>query len=378
MIPLNRNLDALRRSGIRRYTALGRQTPGCVMLTIGEPEFDTPEPVKSAAISALLDNQTHYAPNQGTDALRKAVAEFETKRGLACTENRVLITVGACEALFTALFGVLNPGDEVIIPIPAFPLYETIVTIAGAKAVPLDTTKTGFQITRDGLLSAVTPKTKAIVLNSPNNPTGTVYTEETLAAVKAVVGGRPIYIICDNVYAGLSPSPAPDLSTDASLRRQILMCQSFSKPYAMTGWRVGYLIGPEDVMERLLLLHAAEVTAIPTFLQTACVTALEQDVSPMAEGYARRRAFLCRRLREMALPFPEPEGAFYCFADISGFGMDSETFCTRMIREGGVAAVPGSCFGAEGYIRLSYCCSDEVLAEGLNRMEAFLKRLRVD
>ena len=371
MIPLNHRLDALRRSGIRRYTALAAETPGCILLTIGEPEADTPEEVKAAAVTALAAGQTHYAPNQGTDLLRTAVAEFETKRGFACRKEQVIITVGACEALFTALVGILNPGDEVIVPMPAFPLYESIITLAGGVTVPLDTSKTGFQIKEASLRGLVTEKTKAIVLNSPNNPTGVVYSKESLAAVKAAVENQPIYVICDNVYSGLSQKPLPDLSLDESLRPQLLLCQSFSKPYAMTGWRVGYLIGPEDVMERLLLLHAAAVTAIPTFVQTACVTALK--TRPLTVENQRR--LLVNRLTEMGLSFPKPEGAFYAFVDISQFSMDSETFCTRMIREAEVAAVPGSCFGAEGYIRLSYCCGEETLAEGLNRMEAFIQKL---
>ena len=375
MIPINENLLKLKRSGIRLYTNLARTVDDCVMLTIGEPDFDTPQAIKDAAAAAIAANQTHYAPNQGTEALRKAVAAYENRRGLRCNENEVLITVGACEALYTALFGIMNPGEEVIVPTPAFPLYETIATTAGAKVVELDLKKTNFQITKEELEAVITPKTKAIVLNSPNNPSGAVYSEESLAAVKAAVLGKPIYVICDNVYQQLSTEKLPDLSLDEELKDQILLCQSFSKPYAMTGWRVGYLIGSEEVISRLLLLHAGMVTAIPTFLQTACITALETDTTPMAEVYAKRREFVCRRLREMGLNFPEPKGAFYVFPDITKFGMDSGEFCTRLIKEAKVATVPGSCFGAKGHIRISYCCSDENLQKGMDRLEQFLQNL---
>ena len=373
MIPINENLLKLKRSGIRLYTNLARTVDGCVMLTIGEPDFDTPQAIKDAAAAAIAANQTHYAPNQGTEALRKAVAAYENHRGLNCNENEVLITVGACEALYTALFGILNPGEEVIVPTPAFPLYETIATTAGAKVVELDLKKTNFQITKESLESVITPKTKAIVLNSPNNPSGAVYSEESLAAVKAAVLGKPIYVICDNVYQQLSMEKLPDLSLDEELKDQILLCQSFSKPYAMTGWRVGYLIGSEEVISRLLLLHAGMVTAIPTFLQTACITALETDTTPMAEVYAKRREYVCSRLKNMGLTFPEPKGAFYVFPDITKFGMESGEFCTRLIKEAKVATVPGSCFGAEGHIRISYCCSDKNLKKGMDRLEEFLK-----
>ena len=376
MIPLNQNLSTLKRSAIRVYSNLARETPDCAMLTIGEPDFDTPEAIKAAAWAALRDNQTHYAPNQGTLALRKAVAEFETNRGNATEADNVLITIGACHALFTALFGILNPGEEIIVPTPGFGLYETIATISGAKTVPLDVTKTNFQITKEALEAAITDKTKAIILNSPCNPTGVVFSEESLAGIKEAVLGKPIFIICDNVYNQLTyGETCPDLSLDQDLKDQLILCQSFSKPYAMTGWRVGYLTCPGYVMDRLLLLSAAEITAVPTFLQEAAVTALQTDPSPMRETYRKRREYVCTRLREMGLSFPEPEGAFYVFVDISKFGMDSGTFCTRMIKEGKVAAVPGACFGAEGYIRLSYCYSDEELKKGLDRMEAFLGML---
>lgn len=375
MIPLNSRLDNLKPSGIRRFTNLAKTVPDCVMLTLGEPDFDTPRPIVDAAWTALQAGQTHYAPNQGLETLRGAVAEYESKRALPCDPSQVLITVGASGALFTALLGILNPGEEVIIPTPAFPLYESIAAVAGAKVVPLNTKGDGFQITEAALANAITPKTKAIVLNSPNNPTGTVYTQASLDAVKAAVRGKPIYILCDNVYQQLSARPCPDLSLDPDLREQVLLCQSFSKPYAMTGWRVGYLVGPAEVVSRLLLLNAAQIAAVPTFLQTACVTALTVDPSPMAQVYEKRRAFVCRRLRDMGLSFPEPEGAFYVFPDISRFGLDSATLCTRMIREAQVAVVPGSCFGAEGHIRLSYCCADAALETGLDRMESFLRTL---
>lgn len=375
MIPLNSNLSPLQRSPIRRFTNLANKTPGCVKLTIGEPDFDTPAAIKEAASHALAEGQTHYAPNQGIPQLRQAVAAFETTRGMVCTENQILITAGATGALFTALLGILNPGEEVIVPTPAFNLYETIITIAGAVPVRLDTTATGFQLTKEIIDACITPKTKAIIFNSPNNPTGVVFEPASIEAVKQAVLGRNIFVICDNVYDKLTAGPLPDLSLDAEIREQILLCQSFSKPYAMTGWRVGYLIAPENVMERLLLLSAAQIAAVPTFLQTACITALTVDTLPMATVYARRRAYACVRLDKMGLTYPQPRGAFYVFPNISKFGLSSEEFCTRMIKEAGVAAVPGSCFGAEGYIRLSFACSDEDLEKGLDRLATFLRML---
>lgn len=370
MIPLNHDLEPLRRSGIRLFTNLAREVGGCVMLTLGEPDFPTPEPIKAAAMAALEQDMTHYAPNQGLPELVAAIAEAEQVR-----PAQVLVTVGATGALYTALTGILNPGDEVIVPQPAYSLYETIVTAAGGKVVGIDTAKTDFQLTADALTEALSPKTKAIVLNSPNNPTGTVYTAESLRNVKQAVLGRDIFVICDNVYQRLCYGDCPDLSKDGDLKAQILLCQSFSKPWAMTGWRVGYLVGPEDVMARLLLLHAAQAAAVPTFLQAACVQALKTDTEPMRLEYRRRRDYVLERLAKMGIFCPRPEGAFYVFADISQFGLDSETFCTRLIREGRVATVPGSCFGSDGHIRISYCCAMEALREGLDRLERFIHTL---
>ena len=370
MISLNRNLSSLTRSPIRVYTALAKSIPDCISLAIGEPDFDTPESINAAAIAGIQANHTHYAPNQGIPELRQAIAEIENVK-----PEQVLVTVGATQALFTALLGILNPGEEVIIPTPAFGLYESILTIAGAKLVPLDISATGFQIDGAALEALITPRTKAILLNSPNNPTGVILNEASLAAVKKAVLGKDIFVICDNVYQGLCDGPCPDLSKDADLKDQILLCQSFSKPWAMTGWRIGYLICPEYVMDRLMLLSAATITALPVFLQEAAVVALRTSNEEMVQAYKARRRYVCGRLTSMGLSFPEPEGAFYVFADIRKFGLTSDEFCTRLIREAKVAVVPGSCFGTEGFVRISYCYSDAELEEGLNRLEKFISGL---
>ena len=372
---MNRNLDNLIPSGIRRFTNLAKATPGCKMLTIGEPDFDTPPPIREAAAKALADNLTHYAPNRGTDGLRKAIADYETQRGMACSPDNILVTIGATGALNTALTGILNPSDEVIIPTPAFSLYESITLSVGAKPVFLDLKQSDFQIDEAALAACITEKTRAIILNSPNNPTGAVLNQASLDAVVRATAGRDIYLLCDNVYAPLCDHPIPDLTLNPDLRDKVILCQSFSKPWAMTGWRIGYLAAPAEMIEKLVLLQAAQIAAVPTFVQKAAETALTVPVEPMAQTYRKRRDYVTARLTKMGLSFPEPEGAFYIFPDISGFGMDSETFCTRLITEGGVACVRGSCFACEGHIRISYCYSDEELASGLDRLEQFLSTL---
>lgn len=370
MMSVNHNLESLRRSGIRLYTNLAREVGGCVMLTLGEPDFPTPEPIRQAAVDALANNMTHYAPNQGLPQLVQAIADRES-----VLPQQVLVTVGATGALYTALTGILNPGDEVIVPYPAYSLYDTIITAAGARTVRLDTRPSGFQITPQALQPLLSPRTKAIVVNSPNNPTGTVYNAASLAAVRQAALERELYVICDNVYDRLVYGEYPDLSRDPALREQLLLCQSFSKPWAMTGWRAGYLVGPERLMERLLIFHAAQVTAVPTFVQVACVQALQTDITPMLAEYARRRDYCVERLEKMGLSCPRPEGAFYLFVDVSRWGLSSDEFCTRLIRQAKVATVPGSCFGDDGFLRISYCCAMEQMRLGLDRLEQFLQTL---
>lgn len=372
---MNRNILNMKPSGIRRFTALAKATPGCKMLTIGEPDFDTPEPIRAAAAAAMADGLTHYAPNKGTDSLRKAIADHETARGMECTAENILVTVGATGALNTALTGLLNPGDECIIPIPAFPLYESITVAAGASSVFLDLKKSNFQIDKAALEACISPKTRAIVLNSPNNPTGCVLTEESLSIVAELAKEHDFYILCDNVYAALSSEPVPDLTLRNDLRDRCILCQSFSKPWAMTGWRLGWLAAPEALIDKFTLLQAAQIASVPTFLQKAAETALQVEVTDMAAVYRKRREYVLARLDQMGLPYPTPRGAFYVFPEISKFGMDSEAFCIRLIEEGGLAAVPGSCFGGEGHIRLSYCYSDEELQESLDRLERFIRQL---
>ena len=376
---LNPRLTASPRSAIRQFAQLAAATPGCISLTLGEPDFPTPLPVCDAAKASLDRGQTHYIPNNGSPALCRAIAAFEAEaHGLTYGPDEVIVTVGATEALFTALLGILEPGDEVLVPTPAFVLYQCIVGIAGGVFVPVDTAKTGFQLTEAQLRAAVTVKTKAIVLNSPNNPTGCVLNEESLAAVAQIAREFDLFVLCDEVYRQLSYAPEiPQFSTRyPDLKDRVLVIQSFSKPYAMTGWRVGYLLADGPVKRQLEKLHQYDVVSTVSFLQEACITALAQDPSPMRETYRRRRDFTLSRLSEMGLPVVRPEGAFYVFPDISEFGLDSGTFCRRMIQEAQVAAVPGFCFGAEGHIRLSYCCDDGVLAEGLARLGRFVDKLR--
>ena len=373
---LNPRLRATKPSAIRAFSRLAADTPGCIRLTLGEPDFDTPAPVVAAAEAALEAGETHYIENAGSAALRGRIAAFERARGLDYAPEEIVVTVGATEALFAALFGVIGPGDEVIVPSPAFVLYELIISLCGGVCVFLDTEPAGFQIDGAALQALITPRTRAIVLNSPNNPTGCVLSEASLDAVEAAVGEKPVFVICDDVYRALCYTDGcRSLAERPSLRDRVIAVQSFSKPWAMTGWRMGYLMADRPVAEKLALLHQFTVTSTPAPFQRAAMAALDCDPGAMVSAYRRRRDYVTERLARMGLDTPRPDGAFYAFPSIARSGMDSTTFCERLVREGGVALTPGAAFGADGHVRLSYCCADGLLAEGLDRLERFVKKI---
>lgn len=376
-LTFNTALDGVELSGIRRFTALARATPGARTLTIGEPDLDTPLSVREAAKASLDAGDTHYPPNNGYPWLLEAVSRFEeSARGLRYDPEEIIITVGATEGIFIALSAILNPGDEVIIPTPAFSLYGSVTRLCRGVPVYLPTEGNGFQVEPAALAAAVTPRTRAVVLTSPNNPTGCVYTKETLDAVHEVLRDKPVFVLCDDVYRALIYTDScHSFAGYRDMRDRVIVINSFSKPYAMTGWRVGYVMADAPVKRRMQIFHQYAVVSVPSFVQRACVTALESDVSPVRELFRERRDYVCRRLADMGLTAPKPEGAFYVFVDIRRYGMDSESFCRRMLAEGLVGLLPGVYFGTEGYMRLSYCYAGADLREGLDRVERFIGTL---
>ena len=377
---LNTALYTARRSAIREFSNLAARTPDCVRLTLGEPDFPTPPAVRDQVPLSLEAGHTHYIQNNGLSSLREGIAAFERERhGFDCAPEDVIVTAGATEALFVALFGILNPGDRVIVPTPCFVLYEQLINLCRAEFVPLDTGPDGFQIRSSALEPLTDGRTKAIILNSPNNPTGCVYDRESLDAVYRAVRDRDVFVVCDDVYRALCYGREyHSFSEYRDLREKTLLVNSFSKTWAMTGWRMGWLIADPEIRERLELIHQYAVTSTPAPFQEACLTALAQDPAPMVETYRERRALVLDRLAAMGLEVREPEGAFYAFPSIEKYGMDSMTFCTRLLQEARVAVTPGAAFGADGHIRLSYCCGTEELNKGLDRLEGFLRRLEAD
>ncbi len=374
----NTELAALATSGIRRFTALANQTPGCVKLTLGEPEFDTPEPVRAAVAESLARGLTHYPPNNGRPELLEALSSYMGGQGLAFAPEDIIVTSGATEALSATLMSLLDPGDEVIVPAPAFGLYETIVRAAHGRCTYLDTSADAFQLVGEKLEGSVGPRTKAVVITSPNNPTGCVYAAESLDAVAKVAAGHGLFVICDDVYNRLAYDEGYERFAvrHPELREQTVVVDSFSKPWAMTGWRLGWLAAAPALKAEIQKMHQYLVSSVPAFVQDAAVVALGLDISEMRTTYERRRATVCEALEKMGLPLARPAGAFYAFPSIAELGLGSEEFCERAIREAGVALVPGTCFGTEGFARLSYCVSDDDLGLGLERLAAFVGELR--
>lgn len=374
---LNTSLVRLKSSGIRRINALAAQHPGCIALALGEPEFDTPQEIRDEVTRALHRGETHYPPNNGTPFLRRSISEYMSAQGFDYAPDNVIVTDGATEALHATLLAMLEPNDEVIIPTPAFGLYESIVRVNHAFPVFLDTARADFQIDEDALRDRVTPATKAIVICSPNNPTGCIFNAASLDAVARVAAETGIYVICDDVYNRLVYTDGYERFAlrHPELREQTVVVDSFSKPWAMTGWRIGWLAADPSLAVQIAKAHQYMVSSAVSFEMPAAAAALLVDPAPMLETYRARRARVLAALEKMGLSVVEPAGAFYVFPSIKGTGLTSEQFCARAIEEAGVGLVPGSCFGSEGYVRLSYCVSDEDLDEGLRRLDRFVAGL---
>ena len=376
-LTLNSAVLGVEITGIRRFTYLVRDTPGACALTIGEPDQNTPDIIKEAAKTALDNNDTHYPPGNGYAYMLEAISKYEEKaHGLKYDPEEIILTIGATEGLFIGLSTVLNPGDEVIVPTPAFGLYESITRLLRGVPVSQPTENNRYQIDPEALKAAITDKTKAIILTSPNNPTGCIYTKETLDAIHDVLKDKPIFVFCDDVYRELVYTEGyHSFAEYQDMRDRIIVINSFSKPYAMTGWRLGWCMADAPIRERMQIFHQHAVVSAPSYVQPACAAALESDTSAIRELFRKRRDYVYKRLVDMGLEVQEPEGAFYMFINIKKYGMGSEAFCTKMLKEGLVGLIPGVYFGTEGYMRLSYCYSDEDLKEGLDRVEKFIKTL---
>lgn len=375
---LKKQLHQIPVSGIRAFNEEAAAVPDCISLTLGEPAFDTPKDIKKALKQALDHNHTHYAAAMGDLDLRRKIAVYEWKNHhLLYDADEIMVCAGAADALSTALAALIDPGDEIIVPTPAYPQYEAIIKLEGGRFIPLNTQDHEFQISREELERVFSDKTKAILLNSPNNPSGCIYDQASLTLIHDFVKDKQIFVLCDDVYDRLVYDDSYNSFMQfQDLRSQLLAVKSFSKPYAMTGWRLGYLLADKKILAEIMKIHQYRFSCVNTFVQKAGIKALEIDPTEMLTVYKKHRDLAVGRLREMGLPINQPAGAFYVFPNIEEFGMDSVSFCKWMLHEARVACVPGSYFHAEGYIRISTCGSTRQLIEGLNRIEAFIYELR--
>lgn len=377
---VNPIVKGIKKSGIRRFSEAAQTTPGVVSLTLGEPEFNTDELVKQAAFEALNQNKTHYPVGMGVKELRTAISSFESKNPLSTYRaDEVFVTVGSTQALAACFISLLEEGDEVIIPEPMYISYRPMIEVCKAKVIPLDTTQFNFQIDPQALNALVTDKTKLIVITSPNNPTGVVFSKESLDAVVEVALKHRLFVISDDVYSQLVYlDHCPSLRDYPALRPQLIIAQSFSKPYAMTGWRIGYVMADQPIVNVIGTFHAYLVSGIAPFIQAAAIEALKQDTSWMKENYRMRRDRSLAMLDEMKVSYIKPEGAFYIFVDVREFNLSSEDFCVKALEAYKVAMVPGVYFGAscDGFIRISYAVSEKDLYEGLSRFSSMVTDLR--
>ncbi len=370
-------------SGIRRFFDIAATMENVISLGIGEPDFTTPEPILQAGIEALKRGETHYTSNSGLMELRRAIAEH-LDRLYGQTYNpasEILITVGVSEALYLACTAILDPGDEVIIPEPCFVSYAPEVIFAGGVPVMVPTSaENEWQVTAEAIEAAITPRTKALLLGYPNNPTGAVMTRERLNEIATVVKRHNLLVISDELYDRLvyDTQHVCFPSLPGMYSRTILL-MGFSKAYAMTGWRIGWAAAPAEIMEMMRRVHQYTIMCAPTVAQYAALVAIKEGepfVEEMRQEYDRRRRLIVGGLNEIGLTCVEPKGAFYAFPSIAVTGMDDNTFAEKLLQEEHVAVVPGSAFGpsGKGYVRCSYATAYEKIEEALERMRRFVRR----
>lgn len=373
---LNRRLCANPPSGIRRIGQTAKTIPGCLALTIGEPDFDAPLPVRSRIAEAILGGETHYPPNAGyPELLAQTAAHLNGRFHTGYAPEETLVTVGSTEALACALMAILNPGDEVIVPVPAFGLYKPQIELCGGVYVPMETTPDGFAVTREALAGHLTPRTRAILFASPNNPTGAVLGESSLSALREAALERDLFLIADSVYDRIVYGELPTLMGDPALRDRLIYVSALSKTYAMTGVRVGFAAADAPVMAQMRKAHSFLVVSVPGCVQRGCEGVFDLPMEEMRAQYAQRRDYVYHRLTDMGLDVSLPGGAFYIYPSVERFGMSAEVFCERLMREGKLALIPAECFGSTGHVRISTCYAMAQLEEGMDRLEAFVKAL---
>lgn len=379
---MKKELSLLKPSDIRTFDEFASKIPGIIKFTMGEPDFATPEHIKAAGIKSIQENQTHYAPSNGTVALRQAAASFLQQKYAQQYDpmNEVIVTNGATEAIYTALTSILNPGDQVIIPTPIFPLYIAITLLNQATPILVDTSKNGFRMSPEMLQEQLDKheNVKAVVLNYPSNPTGVTYSQTDLDQLAAVIKGKRIFAICDEIYSELNYD-APHASLTKPLREQTILLNGVSKSHAMTGWRIGIMCAPRAIAQELSKVHQFTITTTSTMTQAAATEAFANginDSDAMKKEYRKRRDYLFEKMTSYGFECAKPEGAFYLFAKIpQGLIQDDQKFIYDLAEKAKVALIGGSSFGpgGEGYVRISYAASMEDIITAMERVGSYVK-----
>ena len=380
--PVSKTIVDIKPSGIRKFFDIVATMKDAISLGVGEPDFDTPWRIRDEGIYSLTKGRTHYSSNTGLLELRQAISDYLKRKYMLSYDpaSEVMVTVGGSEAIDIALRAMLDPGDEVIIPQPSYVSYAPCTILAGGKPVFIDLKEENcFRLTAQELLSAITEKTKILILPFPNNPTGAIMEKEDIEAVARVVKERDLFVLTDEIYSELTyKGEHVSIASLPGMKERTVYINGFSKSFAMTGWRLGYACAPENILKQMLKIHQFAIMCAPVTSQHAAIEALrncDAEVAAMKAEYDRRRRFLVHSFKEMGLECFEPFGAFYIFPSIKQFHMTSDDFATALLKEQKVAVVPGTAFGdsGEGFVRISYAYSLKRLKEALSRIEAFQK-----
>ncbi len=383
--PLSDKITNIKPSGIRKFFDIVSEMEDAISLGVGEPDFDTPWHIRDEGIYSLEKGKTFYTSNAGLKELRQEICNYYgRKQGVVYNPlTEALVTVGGSEGIDLALRCMINPGDEVIIPTPCYVSYEPCTVMADGVPVILPLkNENQFRLTPEELEGAITEKTKVLILAFPNNPTGAIMEKEDLEAIAPIIEKHDLFVISDEIYSELSyKSKHVSICSIPGMRERTIIINGFSKAYAMTGWRLGYALGPEVIIKQMIKLHQFAIMCAPTTSQYAAIEALkngDEDVAEMTEAYNQRRRYLMNEFKEMGLPCFEPFGAFYVFPCIKEFGMTSEEFALKFLEEEKVAVVPGTAFGdcGEGFLRISYAYSIEDLKVAIGRLKNFIEKLR--
>ena len=382
--PLSKTITEIQPSGIRKFFDVVSEMEGAISLGVGEPDFDTPWHIREEGIYSLEKGRTFYTSNAGLKELRIAITEyFQRRLGLTYDPlKEVLVTVGGSEAIDLGLRAMLDPGDEVLIPQPSYVSYVPCTILAGGVPVPIELkAENDFRLTKEELLEKITPKTKVLIMPFPNNPTGAIMEEEDLRAIAEVVEKHDLFVISDEIYSELTyKGEHKSIAQMPGMKDRTILINGFSKAYAMTGWRLGYAAGPREIMKQMTKIHQFAIMCAPTTSQYAAVEALrngDEDIAAMREAYNERRRFLVSELKNLGMDCFEPFGAFYVFPSIKRFGLSSDEFATRLLKEEKLAIVPGNAFGdcGEGFLRISYAYSLKDLKKALVRLKRFVAKL---